>query len=121
MTTELVACYADYLYERAALPEAEFTEQVLVNLFRAPLGRAMTYSNAKDLFDRLARAADLIARPHMVRHGAATHWIRGGTDRSVVSDLLGHLSDSSMSVYVHDVPSGWVGFIPSERHARAWV
>nr|WP_249938732.1 tyrosine-type recombinase/integrase [Streptomyces mirabilis] len=101
VTTELVACYADYLYERAAVPEAEFTEQVLVNLFRAPLGRAMTYSNAKDLFDRLARAADLIARPHMVRHGAATHWIRGGTDRSVVSDLLGHLSDSSMSVYVH--------------------
>ncbi|MEY9987982.1 integrase/recombinase XerD [Streptomyces sp. V4I8] len=101
VTSDLVGCYTDYLYERAAIPEAEFTEQVLVNLFRAPLGRAMTYSNAKDLFDRLARRADLIARPHMVRHGAATEWIRQGHDRAVVKDLLGHESDSSMGVYVH--------------------
>lgn len=99
VTSDLVGCYTDYLFERAAVPEAEFTEEVLVNLFRAPLGRAMTYSNTKDLFDRLARRADLIARPHMVRHGAATEWIRQGHDRAVVKDLLGHESDSSMSVY----------------------
>jgi integrase/recombinase XerD len=37
----------------------------------------------------------------MVRHGAATEWIRQGHDRAVVKDLLGHVSDSSMGVYIH--------------------
>nr|WP_221375088.1 tyrosine-type recombinase/integrase [Actinoplanes polyasparticus] len=101
VTSELGACYADYLYERAAVPQAEGTVQVLVNLFREPRGRAMTYSSVKGLFDRLARRADLTARPHMLRHGAATEWISQGTDRSVVKDLLGHVSDSSMDAYVH--------------------
>ncbi|MFQ6144662.1 tyrosine-type recombinase/integrase [Streptomyces seoulensis] len=45
--------------------------------------------------------ADLVARPHMIRHSAATEWIRQGTDRSVVSDLRGHMSESSMAPYVH--------------------
>ncbi|MEV5043469.1 tyrosine-type recombinase/integrase [Streptomyces griseoincarnatus] len=101
VTADLGICYADYLHERSAVPQADFTEQVLVNLFREPLGQAMTYSGVKGLFDRLARRADLIARPHMIRHSAATEWIRQGTDRSVVSDLLGHMSESSMAPYVH--------------------
>ena len=37
----------------------------------------------------------------MIRHSAATEWIRQGADRSVVSDLLGHMSESSMAPYVH--------------------
>jgi hypothetical protein len=94
VTSELGVCYADYLYERSAIPQADCTEQVLVNLFREPLGQAMTYSGVKGLFDRLARRADLIARPHMICHSAATEWIRQGTDRSVVSDLLGHTCPS---------------------------
>jgi integrase/recombinase XerD len=101
VTADLGVCYADYLYERAAVGRADDTEQVLVNLFREPLGRAMTYSSVKGLFDRLARRTGLVARPHMLRHGAATEWIRQGTDRAVVKDLLGHLSDSSMDVYIH--------------------
>jgi integrase/recombinase XerD len=79
--------------------------QVLVNLFREPLGRAMSYSSVKGLFDRLAQRTGLIARPHLLRHGAATEWIRQGTDRAVVKELLGHVSDSSMNVYIH-VPDG---------------
>jgi integrase/recombinase XerD len=69
VASELGACYSDYLYERAMVPQAEGTVQVLVNLFREPLGRAMSYSNVKGLFDRLAQRAGLIARPHMFRHG----------------------------------------------------
>ncbi|MFF5567577.1 tyrosine-type recombinase/integrase [Streptomyces sp. NPDC012829] len=76
-------------------------DQVLVNLFREPLGQPMTHSGAKGLFDRLAQRADLIARPHMIRHSAATEGVRQDTDRSVVSDLLGHASESSMAPYVH--------------------
>ena len=101
VTSEFGACYADYLHERAAVSQANGTVQVLVNLYREPLGRAMTYSSVKGLFDRLAQQADLVARPHMLRHGAATEWISPGTDRSVVKELLGHVSDSSMDAYVH--------------------
>ncbi|GAA0379319.1 tyrosine-type recombinase/integrase [Streptomyces blastmyceticus] len=101
VTWELVALYAEYVYEREQVPEAVDGDMVFVNLFRGVLGRGMTYSTAKDLFDRLARKAKLTARPHMVRHGAATAWIRGGQPRDVVQKLLGHQSQSSMVPYIH--------------------
>ena len=101
VTAELVALYAEYVYEREQVPEAVDGDLVFVNLFRGVLGRGMTYSTAKDLFNRLARKADLTARPHMLRHGAATAWIRAGQPRDVVQKLLGHLSSSSMAPYIH--------------------
>ncbi|MFQ6144667.1 tyrosine-type recombinase/integrase [Streptomyces seoulensis] len=58
VTSKLGICYADYLHERSAVAQADVTEQVLVNLFREPLGQAMTYSGVKGLFDRLARRAE---------------------------------------------------------------
>jgi integrase/recombinase XerD len=97
----LVSLYAEYVFERGRIPEAADGEMVFVNLFRAPLGRPMSYPNAKDLFDRLAAKTGFAARPHMLRHSAATRWIRGGTPRDVVQHLLGHVSPSSMDPYVH--------------------
>jgi hypothetical protein len=61
----------------------------------------MTYDNAKEMFERLARAAGFTARPHMLRHGAATGWLRDGTPRDVVQELLGHVSQASMQPYIH--------------------
>lgn len=101
VTNELVTFYADYVFERDQVPEAADVDMVFVNLFRAPLGRAMTYHNAKDLFDRLAKRAGFPARPHMLRHTAATTWIRSKTPRDVVQNLMGHVSASSMEPYVH--------------------
>ena len=101
VTADLVERYTDYLHERSMVAEAEDCDQVFVNLFRAPLGRAMTYSSAKDLFDRLARYTDMIARLHMIRHSTATQWIRQGVGRDVVKELLGHASESSMAPYIH--------------------
>ncbi|MFJ5637736.1 tyrosine-type recombinase/integrase [Streptomyces goshikiensis] len=98
---ELVTLYADYVFERDRVEEAADVDMVFVNLFKAPLGRAMTYHNAKDLFDRLAAKAGFPARPHMLRHTAATTWIRNDTPRDVVKDLMGHVSESSMEPYVH--------------------
>jgi integrase/recombinase XerD len=97
----LVDVYADYLHERGAVPEADLCDMVFVNLFRAPLGRAMRYAVAKEMFDRLAMRAGFVARPHMLRHGAATRWVRAGVDRDVVQQLLGHASASSMDPYLH--------------------
>ncbi|MEU1229716.1 tyrosine-type recombinase/integrase [Streptomyces sp. NPDC005828] len=101
VTTELVTLYADYVFERDQVEKAADVDMVFVNLFKSPLGRAMTYHNAKDLFDRLAAKAGFPARPHMLRHTAATTWIRNKTPRDVVKNLMGHVSESSMEPYVH--------------------
>jgi integrase len=101
VTEELVGFYSDYRHERDGVDRAADCDLVFVNLFREPVGRAMSYDNAKGMVDRLARAAGFTARPHMFRHGAATRWIRAGTGRDVVQDLLGHVSAASMQVYSH--------------------
>lgn len=100
-TAELVTFYTCYLHERDTVPEAADCDMVFVNLFRAPLGQPVSYQNAKDMFDRLARAAGFAARPHMLRHSAATGWIRAGVPRDVAQNLLGHVSPSSMQPYLH--------------------
>jgi integrase len=101
VTADLVTLYTDYQYERDRLPEADRSDMVFVNLFRPPLGRPMSYPNTKEAFDRLARAAGHPCRPHMLRHSAATRWLREGVDRDVVQRLLGHASPLSMEHYRH--------------------
>jgi len=101
VTEDVVGLYAEYQYERDQVAAAADCDMVFVNLFRAPLGTAMKYPNAKDLFDRLAKRAGLTARPHMLRHSAATRWIRGGVDPDVVQNMLGHASPQSMTPYLH--------------------
>ncbi|WP_242436544.1 tyrosine-type recombinase/integrase [Streptomyces sp. CB02488] len=101
VTEELADAYAAYLIERDQVPEAADVDFVFVNLFRQPLGRPLRYGNAKEMFDRLAKKAGFDARPHMLRHSAATRWVRSGTAREVVQDLLGHVSPSSMEPYLH--------------------
>ncbi|MGW6405254.1 tyrosine-type recombinase/integrase [Streptomyces sp. NPDC055134] len=46
---EVVGHHRDYQWERDAVPEAADSDMVFVNLFRAPMGRAMSYPNAKQL------------------------------------------------------------------------
>lgn len=101
VTAEVAGYYRDYQWEREADPEAADSDMVFVNLFRAPLGRAMGYPNAKQLFDRLAKWAQIVARPHMLRHTAATEWVRAGVPRDVVQDLLGHEWPGSLKPYLH--------------------
>jgi integrase len=101
VTTALTAGYAAYQHERDRVEIAADCDMVFVNLFREPFGAPMSYSNVKDLFDRLARVAGFAVRPHMLRHTAATGWIRAGVDRDVVQHLLGHVCASSLQPYLH--------------------
>ncbi|MGW3739859.1 tyrosine-type recombinase/integrase [Streptomyces sp. NPDC005146] len=101
VTAELIAFYTDYQYERDRVVQAAESEMVFVNLFRPPLGGAMSYPSTKEMFDRLARTAEHACRPHMLRHSAATRWLRDGVDRDVVQRLLGHASPLSMENYRH--------------------
>ncbi|WP_245985108.1 tyrosine-type recombinase/integrase [Streptomyces tateyamensis] len=101
VTEDVVSLYADYQFERVQIRQADDTDMVFVNLFRGPLGRPMTYASVKDLFDRLARSIGFPARPHMLRHSAATRWVRAGVDRDVIQTLMGHASSASMDQYLH--------------------
>ncbi|WNI16957.1 tyrosine-type recombinase/integrase [Actinacidiphila sp. ITFR-21] len=98
---EFAGAYAAYQHERDEVTEAEGSDFVFVNLFRAPLGAAMKYPSTYELFKRLAKQAGFEANPHMCRHYAATEWIRAGVGRDVVQGFMGHVSPVSMNPYVH--------------------
>lgn len=93
--------YADYCFERFEILGDDDNDMVLVNLYHAPYGAAMTYRAAKGSFERLANECGFPVRPHMLRHTAATNWVRAGVDLDVVQRLLGHASLSSTGVYLH--------------------
>lgn len=97
----VLGAYGDYQHERAGLVGEQRSEMVLVNLYREPFGVAMSYRAAKGFFDRLAGECGFPVRPHMLRHSAATNWVRAGADLDVVRALLGHVSLASTSVYLH--------------------
>jgi len=97
----VLSTYADYAFERSQILPEDDSDMVLVNLYHAPLGRPMSYRGAKGFFERLARQVGFDLRPHMLRHTAATNWVRAGVDLDVVQDLLGHVSPASTLVYLH--------------------
>lgn len=97
----VLVSYADYQYERASLTGEDGSDLVLVNLYHQPMGAPMSYRAVKGFFDRLARECAFPVRPHMLRHSAATNWVRAGVDLDVVQALLGHASLASTTVYLH--------------------
>lgn len=101
VTAELVGYYTAYQHERDQVPDAAESDMVLVNLFRPPLGHAMSYPAVHEMFERLGARAGFTVRPHLFRHTAATRWLAAGVDRDVVQDLLGHVSAASMQPYLH--------------------
>uniref|UniRef100_A0AAU2VH18 Tyrosine-type recombinase/integrase n=1 Tax=Streptomyces sp. NBC_00003 TaxID=2903608 RepID=A0AAU2VH18_9ACTN len=97
----VVAAYRDHLVEREGIEQAVGCDFVFVNLVSRHVGRPMSYSNAKQIIERIGDRCGFRARPHMMRHTAATAWIRTGVDPDVVQTLLGHVSAASTAVYLH--------------------
>jgi len=97
----VLAAYADYQFERTQILGGDDCDMVFVNLYHEPLGAPMTYRAAKGFFERLATECGFAVRPHMLRHTAATNWVRAGVDLDVVQRLLGHVSLASTAVYLH--------------------
>ncbi len=98
---DVVGLYADYGFERAGVRQANDSPYVFVNLFGSHLGAPMTYANVRRLFAWISDQLGFRVRPHMLRHTAATRWIRNGVPRDVAQSLLGHVSAASMEPYVH--------------------
>ncbi|MEU0807474.1 tyrosine-type recombinase/integrase [Streptomyces sp. NPDC005970] len=99
--TAVVIAYRDHLVERDAIRQADGCDFVFVNMASRHIGLSMSYSNAKQIIERTGNRCGFRARPHMMRHTAATAWIRGGVDPDVVQSLLGHVSSASTAVYLH--------------------
>ncbi len=88
-------------YERARLLPDDGSDLVFVNLYRRPLGLGMSYTNAKEMFDRLAATTGVTVRPHLLRHTAATTMRKAGVARDAIQAVLGHVSPASMQPYLH--------------------
>ncbi len=101
VSAAVLVAYSDYQFERAEILGIDDSDMVLVNLYHDPLGAPMVYRAAKRFFERLADECGFAVRPHMLRHSAATNWVRAGVDLDVVQRLLGHVSPASTAVYLH--------------------
>lgn len=101
VTKQLVACHDAYRFCRDAVPAASESDYLLVNLWRPPLGRALTVDAVERLFVRLSAGAGFRARPHMLRHSFASEVAVATKDPALVKELLGHASVASTDVYLH--------------------
>ena len=113
----LVWVYNLYRAERDAVAEAAESDYVLVNLYRPPLGRALSPNSVEQLFVRLSAKAGFRARPHMLRHSFASEVALATKDPALVKELLGHASVTSTDVYMH---ARWVDMRAAvEAHAKS--
>jgi len=97
--------------------EAAESDYLLVNLWRPPLGRALSPDSVEQLFVRLSARAGLRARPHMLRHSFASEVALATKDPALAKELLGHASVASTDVYLH---SRWADMRAAvDGHARA--
>jgi len=117
VTKDLVWLHDAYRTERDAHPAAAASDYLLVNLWRAPFGRALTPNSVEQLFVRLSTKVNFRARPHMLRHSFASEVALLTKDPALVKELLGHASVASTDVYLH---SRWNDMrAAAETHARA--
>jgi site-specific recombinase XerD len=95
----MVRLYSEYLFEEYGELDSDY---VFVNLFAEPMGRPLSYSAVSGLVDRLRQRTGIDFNLHMLRHSAASEWIRAGVPIEVVSKLLTHANVATTSqIYVH--------------------
>ncbi len=92
-----------YAYERAEVTDAENSDFLLVNLFRAPIGAPMRPDAINELIAALSRRAgvDPAVRPHQLRHAFGSNVADAGGSIDEIQQLLGHAWSSSTQVYLH--------------------
>ncbi|MDA8282627.1 MAG: tyrosine-type recombinase/integrase [Actinomycetota bacterium] len=117
VTKDLVWLHDAYRAERDVVAEAAVSNYLLVNLWRAPLGRALSPNSLEELFVRLSAKVGFRAHPHMLRHSFASEVALLTKDPALVKELLGHASVTSTDVYLH---SRWNDMrAAAEAHVRA--
>jgi integrase/recombinase XerD len=97
VSAALIRLYADYLHGEYGQIDSDY---VFVNLWRQPVGQALSYPAVYDLVLRLRRRTGIDFDPHWCRHTMATRLLRDQVPVEVVSKLLGHASiTTTLSVY----------------------
>jgi integrase len=96
----LVGLYDHYRADRDACRQAQESDYVFVNLYRAPLGEPMKLHAANALLSRLSRRAGHRISPHMLRHTFGTNAAQS-VSVDVVAELLGHANLQSTQTYLH--------------------
>jgi integrase/recombinase XerD len=113
---DLVWLHDAYRTERDAVAAAAESDYLLVNLWRDPLGRALSINSVEQLFVRLSAKVGFRARPHMLRHSFASEVALATKDPALVKELLGHASVASTDVYLH---ARWADMRAAvDRHGR---
>lgn len=106
---DVVSSYLEYhyfLHERLTEQELSRSRHVFVN-FNEPRGKAITYSNANKLMERISKKLNYdISGQHALRHTYATIQVNGldGHEKQsvrTVAQQLGHASIASTEVYSH--------------------
>lgn len=102
-----VQAFDAYEAERLAVPGAQDTDFVLVNLFRAPVGAPIRPDAVNALVAACSRRAGLerVVSPHQLRHAFGSNLADSGSGLDEVAELLGHASVSSSRVYLHPDPT----------------
>ncbi len=92
--------YADYMETEYGTLDSDY---VFVNLFRGPVGAALTADAVKDLCRRLRTTTGVEHfSPHMLRHSYATRLLRAKVPIEIVAALLGHSNQqTTMNIYSH--------------------
>jgi integrase/recombinase XerD len=99
VSINLMRLYADYLINEV---QDIVSDYVFINLWRGPVGEAMSVSAVEDLFRRLSKRTGISIYPHLLRHTHATELLRGGWDASYVQRRLGHTSiQTTINTYAH--------------------
>ena len=103
-----VQAFDAYEFERLAAPRAAaWSDFVLVNLFREPIGAPMAPNSVNDLITAAAHRAGLAraVTPHQLRHSFGSNVADAGGAADEIADLMGHRSLSSTKVYLHPDPA----------------
>ncbi|MDQ0194924.1 tyrosine-type recombinase/integrase [Paenibacillus wynnii] len=71
-------------------------------LFKNNMGRPMQYNNARKLFKRYLKMADIPENHlHILRHTFATHLFEAGSEMPLIRQLLGQAGEATTFGYVH--------------------
>ena len=99
VSAALVRLYSDYLFAEYGDIDSDY---VFINLFAQPVGRPLHYSAVAGLVARLRTRTGVDFSLHLLRHSAASEWIRAGVPIEVVSKMLTHANVATTSgTYVH--------------------
>lgn len=77
-------------------------------LFCAKDGKSLSYRHIHQIFERTGNRCGIKLAPHLIRHSAATHYLRLGGSPAILSRIMGHSSLAVTSVYVHLMPTDLV-------------